>query len=81
MQIDGRPVGVPSDLSTYLAAKRAGDTVVLTVRRGGGSEAQAIAFNATLGERPFELIRPEPLIPGELARPPASLLMSLEKTG
>jgi serine protease Do len=46
--IDGVPVGEMDDLIVYLADRQVGQTVVLTVLRGGGERTVEV----TLAERP-----------------------------
>jgi putative serine protease PepD len=47
--IDGRPIDDPTELSTVLNGKAPGDTISLTVQRGGGGEQ---TIDAQLQERP-----------------------------
>ena len=46
--IDGRPINDPTELSTIINGKAPGDTLSLTVQRGGGEQT----IDAQLRERP-----------------------------
>ena len=48
--IDGKPIEGSADLVAAIAAKQPGDTIVLTVRRGSGTET----ITATLGTQPAQ---------------------------
>ena len=48
--MDGEPVTETADLAGVLRSKVPGDTIVITVERGG----QQVDLTATLGERPEE---------------------------
>jgi putative serine protease PepD len=48
--IDGKPIDGSADLVAAIAAKQPGDTIVLTVRRGSGTES----ITATLGTQPAQ---------------------------
>ena len=52
--VDGEPVNRDHDLQEYILAHQPGDTVTLTVERGG----EAITVEATLGVRPDDLEEP-----------------------
>lgn len=80
-QVDGRPVRQPSDLKQCLQNKRPGAKISLSIRRGEDAAAREIKYTLTLDDRPFELIRPEPVAPGGSMMNPPSLLMSLVQVG
>jgi S1-C subfamily serine protease len=48
LQVDGRDVVEPNDLSTFVQSKRPGDKIALTILRNGGEER----IEVTLGKRP-----------------------------
>ena len=79
--IDGTPLQASSDLQESLQNTANGDRVVLSVQRDFDGEPQMTDFTVVLGERPLELIRPEPLMDDELGKHPISMLLSLEQIG
>jgi S1-C subfamily serine protease len=63
--IGGTPVTSVTDIQNYLAGKRVGDAVTLTIMRGGASTSASV----TLGARPADTTAnpsnpPVPSIPG-----------------
>ncbi|MFV1965164.1 MAG: YidC/Oxa1 family insertase periplasmic-domain containing protein [Pirellulaceae bacterium] len=78
---NGEPVQVRRDLEAILEKAAAGDQIPLSVERDFDGQARTTDFTAVLAERPLELIRPEPLMEGELSPHPLSLLVSLERIG
>jgi YidC/Oxa1 family membrane protein insertase len=73
----------PRDLEDVLSATKPEETVRLKVLRSFDDEDAEIevAFVASLTERPFQLIRPEPLEPDEFKPHPHSFLFSLKQLG
>lgn len=67
----------PADVSDLLDETRPGDEIQLLVERDG----ESIEFKVTLGVRPFQIVRPEPLTAGESEQHPLSMLLSLTSVG
>jgi YidC/Oxa1 family membrane protein insertase len=76
LNVDGKKVAAPRDVEDQLARLKPKDSVKLTVERKVDGQIKAIDFTAILAERPFQLIRPEPLEAGELRPHPLSMLLS-----
>jgi YidC/Oxa1 family membrane protein insertase len=76
-----RPLQVTSDLDEVLQETVAGDEIELTVERDFDGEKRTTTFTAVLGERPLEIIRPEPLMDDEIGEHPLSMLLSLHQVG
>ncbi len=77
LSVDGTQLDVPETLLQILADRKAGDSLALQVERSSSTGPANVDLTATLGERPLELIRPEPLHEEEFTPHPLSFLVSL----
>jgi hypothetical protein len=62
--VDSQPIRSASDLTAYIATRRAGERIILTVMRWNGASLRRLRLIATLGA--------SPPVPGQGARLPAS---------
>ncbi len=63
--IDGKPVKSVTDIQTYLASRKVGDTVSLTVVRDSGN----VTVSVTLGARPADTTSVTPSTPSDPSTP------------
>jgi YidC/Oxa1 family membrane protein insertase len=77
VSLGGMAVSSARDAEAALSRWRPGQPVKLSVERTVAGQSKSLTFTATLGVRPFELLRPEPLETGELQPHPASMLLTV----
>ena len=73
------PIRAPADLDQFLAGTKPGETITVTIENGSDSQTASRQVDVQLGVRPFQIIRPEPLEPGETVPHRNSLLFSLRQ--